>query len=172
MQLVDVTMDVLRQHGVKHLVTVANFETEALRHEFEIDPDLSVTGACREGEAVAIASGLVAGGERTVLCMENLGFFECLDTLRAMPRDMGISVPMFVGYCGRGSTWDEVSMVGGMVGQRVLGGDWTEPVLDATKIPYRVILPETPEAEVREILDTALAANEPFVVLLDTFDKE
>lgn len=172
MQLVDATMEVLRAEGFRHLVSVANYETEALRAEFEADADMSVTMACREGEAVAIASGLIASGTKTVLCIENLGLFESLDTLRAMPCDMGIPLPIFIGYCGRGTNvTDAMQAVGGMAGQLVLAGEWTEPVLSAVRIGCRVLLPDADETEVRQTLRDAIANPGPFAVLVDTFDR-
>ena len=170
MHLVDLTMEALRERGYDHLVTVANLETEGLRAEFAADPALNVTSACREGEGIAIASGLVAGGRRTVLCMENLGLFECLDTLRGMPTAMGIPLPIFVGYLGRGMSMEQMQEAhGGLAENTMTAYQWTEPVLSGAGIPYRVVLPTTPEDEAREALAEALDTEGPFVILVDHF---
>lgn len=171
-ELIDVTMDVVKQYGFTHLVSVANYETEALRAAFDDDPDLTVVLACREGEAVAIASGLITSGHRTVLCMENLGLFESLDTFRALPIDMHIPLPVFVGYAGRGATFEAAfEAVGGMAGQVKLAGDWTEPVLDAASIKHAVLLPDSSEEATRKTLTQAFDAQEPFIILVDNLDR-
>jgi len=168
MQLAEVAMQLIRREQFTHMVTIANFETEGLRSSFAADPDLTVIAACREGEGVAIASGLAAAGRKVVLCIENVGFFECLDTLRALPCDMSIPLPIFVGYLGRGATYDAVRpFAGGMAGHVSLAGTWTEAVLDAASIKHTTLLPDADEADARTTLEDALAADEPFVVLVD-----
>lgn len=171
-QLVDVTMELVKQYGFTHLVSVANYETEALRKEFEDDPDLTFLLACREGEAVAIASGLITAGRRTILCMENLGLFESLDTFRGIPCDMKIPLPVFVGYAGRGATVEGAfEAVGGMAGHVVLAGSWTEPILDATGIKHGLLLQDDSEEAARATVTRAFEAQEPFVVLVDNLDR-
>jgi sulfopyruvate decarboxylase TPP-binding subunit len=171
-QLVDVTMELVKQYGFTHLVSVANYETEALRKEFEADPDLNFLMACREGEAVAIASGLITAGHRTILCMENLGLFESLDTFRGIPCDMKIPLPVFVGYAGRGATVDAAfEAVGGMAGHVVLAGTWTEPILNATGIKHHLLLQDDSEEAARATVTQAFEAQEPFVVLVDNLDR-
>jgi sulfopyruvate decarboxylase subunit alpha len=173
MTLLDVTTNVLREHGITHLVTVANFETAGLRSWFEDDPDRAVTAACREGEAGAIASGLVAGGRRAVLSMENLGLFECLDTLRGLPCAMDIPLPIFIGYHGRGAgEEDAFELVGGLAGNMSITGAWTEPILNSVAIPNRVLLPDASEEEARAALTEAVSADGPFVILVDSLNKE
>lgn len=171
-QLVDVTMELVKQYGFTHLVCVANYETETLRKAFEDDPDLTYLLACREGEAVAIASGLITAGHRTILCMENLGLFESLDTFRGIPCDMKIPLPVFVGYAGRGATMEAAfEAVGGMAGHVVLAGTWTEPVLEATNIKHGLLLQDNSEEATRETLTQAFDAQEPFVILVDNLDR-
>ena len=173
MALLDVTLRVLREQGVTHLVTVANHETQGLRQSFEEDPDRSVTSACREGEAVAIACGLIAGGKSTVLSMENLGLFECLDTLRGLPCAMDIPLPIFIGYLGRAATPSELSKLLGNYSEHVyLAGQWTEPILTAAGIAYRVLPSSVSEAEARAALAEALTAQGPFAILVDHLNEE
>jgi sulfopyruvate decarboxylase TPP-binding subunit len=172
-QLLDVAMDLVEEYGFTHLISVANYETEALRKAFDSHPDLTAMLACREGEAVAIASGLITAGHRTILCMENLGLFESLDTFRGIPCDMHIPLPVFVGYAGRGATFDAAwGAVGGMAGHVELAGKWTEPLLDAAGIKHALLLQDSSEEATREILTRAFDAQEPFVILVDTLDKE
>lgn len=172
MSLLELTTKALRDADVTHIVTVANLETAALYEQFRAEPDLTVIDTCREGEAVAIASGLNLGGRRACLSMENFGLFECLDTLRALPYDMQIGIPVFVGYTGRGATPDQIEpYVGNINTQVVAAGEWTEPVLKATGIEYELLLEENGDEANRAIMASALAAGRPFALLVDTFDE-
>jgi sulfopyruvate decarboxylase TPP-binding subunit len=169
--LLDITLELVQERGFTHLVSVANYETEALRKAFEDDPDLTFVLACREGEAVAMASGLVASGHPTILCMENLGLFESLDTFRGIPCDMKIPLPVFVGYAGRGASHDAAfEAVGGMAGHVVLAGAWSEAILDAIDFKHAVLPQDSPESVAREALTRAFDAQEPFVILVDSLD--
>ncbi|QGG40331.1 hypothetical protein [Aeromicrobium yanjiei] len=165
-------MELAKDYKFTHLVSVANYETEALRAAFDDDPDMTVILACREGEAVALASGLVTSGHRTILCMENLGLFESLDTFRGLPCDMHIPLPVFVGYAGRGATLEGAfEAVGGMAGHVKLAGDWTEPILDATNIKHALLLQDDSEEAARATVTQAFDAQEPFVILVDNLDR-
>ena len=168
----DATIEVLQRHNVSHLVTIANHETEGLRTRFNDDPRLTVVSACREGEGVALACGLVAGGRPTVLCMENLGLFECLDSLRGLAYVMGVPLPIFVGYHGRGADLVSAKVgVGGLATNMVSAGEWTEPVLKGTGIPYGVVLPDWAPAAVGALVERACTTDGPFVVLVDNFEE-
>ncbi len=173
MSLLDVAFDSMRAGGIRHLVTVANFETQGLRRRFEEDPDCTVTSACREGEAVAIACGLVATGVRTALSMENLGLFECLDTIRGMACVMEVPLPIVVGYLGHGvSEADAKAMVGGFFGQLTTSGAWTEPVVEATGIPHHVISADASVDATSAAFTDAVQATSPFIVVVDHLNEE
>lgn len=173
MPILDVAFKSMRAAGIRHLVTVANFETEGLRKRFENDPDCQVTAACREGEAIAIACGLIAAGVPTVLSMENLGLFECLDTLRGMACVMEVPLPIFVGYLGHGiSLEDAKKMVGGFFGQLTTSGAWTEPVVAGTGVPHRLLSANASDETTAKVLSEALGAKEPFIVIVDHLNEE
>lgn len=127
---------------MRHLVSVANGESAPLYFACREDPAFTVIDACREGEAVGIASGLYLGGARPLLSMENFGIFECLDSLRALPIDMGIPLLLLVGYTARpkpGYLEALEARLGNAATQASLAGRWTEPFLDAAGIPHFVL---------------------------------
>jgi sulfopyruvate decarboxylase TPP-binding subunit len=173
MSLLELTMEALQENDIDHMVSVANLEGAALYKEYQDAPDLMVIDACREGEAVGIAAGLTMAGKRACLSVENFGLFESLDTLRALPCDMGIGIPIFVGFTGRESAVDVLEpFVGNMATHVVLAGEWTERVLDATGIAYGRLLIGEEEGESRKTLETAFRADAPFALLIDTFEEE
>jgi sulfopyruvate decarboxylase subunit alpha len=171
MSLLEVTMETMKQAGVTHVVIVANGENAAIDAAARQDPDIEVVDTCREGEAVALASGLALGGARPVVTMENFGLFESLDTFRSLPVDFGIGLPVFVGYTGRPAPGlgDALQpILGNVTSQVLIAGEWTEPVLDAVGMPYRILAEDADEAENRSGLDAAFAAESPFALLLES----
>jgi sulfopyruvate decarboxylase subunit alpha len=128
--------------GVRHLVSVANGESAPLYFLCREDPGFTVIDACREGEAVGISAGIHLGGYRPLLSMENFGLFECLDSLRALPIDMGFPLLMLVGYTARpgpGSMEALEARLGNAATQAGLAGRWTEPFLDLAGIPHFIL---------------------------------
>jgi sulfopyruvate decarboxylase TPP-binding subunit len=52
---------------------------------------------CREGEAVAIAAGLLLGGARPLVAIQCTGFFEAGDAVRNAVHDLKLPLKMIVG---------------------------------------------------------------------------
>ena len=146
--------------GVRHLVSVANGESAPVYYLCRDDPEYTVIDACREGEAVGIASGIYLGGKRALLSMENFGIFECLDSLRALPIDMDIPLLMLVGYTARpkeGYIEALEARLGNAATQAALAGRWTEPFLDLADIPHFLL--ETPD-DARMVAEAAALSDE------------
>jgi sulfopyruvate decarboxylase subunit alpha len=162
----------MRRHGIFHLVSVANGESAPLYFRLREDPDFTVVEACREGEAVAIACGLHLGGARALLSMENFGVYESLDTLRALPIDMQIPVPLLVGYTARpkdGQREAQEAVFGNIASQALLGGRWTEPVLTTAGVPFRLLSATDSSETTAAALDEAFAAPGPSALLVERF---
>jgi sulfopyruvate decarboxylase TPP-binding subunit len=142
--------EALRSAGLRWLVSVANGEGFKLYEACRADQEFFVISACREGEAIAIGAGLRLGGQIPVVSMENLGLFECLDTIRALPVDMRIPMLLMIGYVGRGgaaSAEQLTARFGNSGSQVAIAGDWTERVLALSGIPCRVLDGPGTEAE-------------------------
>ncbi len=52
---------------------------------------------CREGEAVAIAAGLLLGGAKPLVAIQCTGFFEAGDAVRNVAHDMKLSLKLIIG---------------------------------------------------------------------------
>ena len=170
--MVDLFVTALRAAGILHFVSVANGESAPLYFRLRDETDFTVIDACREGEAVAIASGLHLGGRRAMLSMENFGLYECLDTLRAMPIDMQIPLPVLVGYTARpkpGSVEFWEGRFGNIASQAMLAGRWTERLLDAIDQPYSVVDRASDDAVITGQLDAATGAPAPHFLLVESF---
>jgi sulfopyruvate decarboxylase TPP-binding subunit len=161
----------LHSAGVRWLVCVANGEGLKLYEACRADPDFSIISACREGEAIGIGAGLYLGGQIAMVSLENLGLFECLDTVRALPVDMRIPMLLMIGYAGRGgaSAAERLTAKFGNSGSQVaIAGAWTERVLALADIPCRVLDGAGAEAEfVSWAVKTATAKGSAVALLFE-----
>src|SRR5207244_12651604 len=84
----------------------------------------------REGEAWEIAAGLHLGGANPLVLIQCTGLFESGDALRNVVHDWKLPIFAIIGYRS-------------FLNQETLPGDtclvFTEPILDAWKIDYRLI---------------------------------
>jgi sulfopyruvate decarboxylase TPP-binding subunit len=58
---------------------------------------LKLVRACREGEAVGIAAGLMLGGASPVVMIQCTGFFEAGDAIRNVAYDLALPLKLIVG---------------------------------------------------------------------------
>jgi len=89
----------LKACGVTHVVWVPDSELGAL--EGHLDPGLHLVRACREGEAMAIAGGLILGGAKPVVICQCTGFFEAGDAFRNVAKDLRLPLFILIGHRNR-----------------------------------------------------------------------
>jgi sulfopyruvate decarboxylase subunit alpha len=162
----------LRRHEIFHLVTVANAEGAELYFRLREEPDFTIVETCREGEAVALATGLFLGGIRPLLSLENFGLFEALDTFRGLPMDIGIPLPLLIGHTGMpedGAVEAYDEMYGNIGSQALLGGVWTKPLLDVIGVPATYLAPAAEPEVVAAAMDDTFAATTPSALLIKGF---
>ena len=125
--------DLLERLGVTHVVTVPDSTIGQWQPPIERRGRVRLVRVCREGEAWQVAAGLYLGGALPVLMIQCTGFFESGDALRNAVHDFKLPLFSFVGYRS-------------YLNQDTLPGDtclvFTEPVLDAWQIDYRLITSE------------------------------
>ena len=170
--MIDLFLEEMRAADIRHFVSVANGESAPLYFRLRQEPDFTVIDACREGEAVAIATGLNLGGRRSMLSMENFGLYESLDTFRSMATDWGVPIPVIIGYTARpkpnfAQAWSD--RYGEIASQAIRGGVWTETVLDALSLPYALIEKEGDPDTNRKHLTDAINASGPYFLLTESF---
>ena len=116
--------------GITHVVTVPDSTIGQWDDAIAGLPDVELIRVCREGEAWAVAAGLHLGGKRPLVLIQCTGFFESGDSLRNALHDWKLPIPSLIGYRS-------------YLNQDTIPGDtclvFTEPLLDAWKIPYRLI---------------------------------
>ena len=116
--------------GVTHVVTVPDSTIGKWGDAIEKSSALRLVRVCREGEAWAVAAGLHFGGARPVVLIQCTGLFESGDSLRNIVHDWKLPIFSVIGYRS-------------FLNQDTLPGDtclvFTEPLLDAWKIDYKLI---------------------------------
>ena len=119
---------VLTELGVTHVITVP--DSTIGRWESAIEQRIRLVRVCREGEAWQVAAGLHLGGATPLVMIQCTGLFESGDALRNVLHDWKLPVFSIIGYRS-------------YLDQAKLPGDtclvFTEPILDAWKIDYRLI---------------------------------
>ena len=114
----------LDRMAVSHVVWLPDSTLGQWEPAMRAAPNLRLVNVCREGEAWPIAAGLHLGGARPT------GLFEAGDALRNTVHDYRVPLFAIVGYRS-------------YLNQTTLPGDtclkFTEPILDAWKLDYRLI---------------------------------
>lgn len=121
----------LEDCGVTHVVWIPDSDLGRWQNDLENSPQLRLVRACREGEAIAVAAGLILGGQKPIVCMQCTGFFEAGDTLRNVVHDLHLPLFTLIGVRSyfahqQGKTRDSAPV-------------FTEPILQAWQIPYTIL---------------------------------
>jgi sulfopyruvate decarboxylase subunit alpha len=118
----------LKDCGVTHVVWIPDSELGLWEPALRADPALTLVRVCREGEAIAVAAGLLLGGKRPVVMVQCTGLFEAGDALRNIVHDLRLPLFLVVGVRSyyahqEGKSADSCPV-------------FTEPFLRAWQVPY------------------------------------
>src|SRR5437763_11734962 len=114
--------------GVTHVVWVPDSEIGRWEEALAAGAGPRLVRVCREGEAIAVAAGLLLGGARPIVAIQCTGLFEAGDSLRNFVHDLKLPLFFVVGVRSyhahrKGQSADTCPV-------------FTEPVLRAWNIPY------------------------------------
>jgi sulfopyruvate decarboxylase subunit alpha len=148
----------LKDCGVTHVAWVPDSELGAWEPALKTATGLQLIRVCREGEAIAIAGGLLLGGKRPLVMMQCTGFFDAGDALRNVIYDLKLPLFLVVGLRGyyaaqRGPTGDTCPT-------------FAEPILKTWKIPYKLFANERTAGDLADEYRRAQAEQRPGAVLL------
>ncbi len=117
--------------GVSHVVWIPDSTIGTWEAALLAAPGLDLVRVCREGEAMAVAAGLLLGGKKPVVLIQCTGLFEAGDALRNVVHDLRLPLFVVVGvrsyYAHQQGTSADTCPV------------FTEPILRAWQIPYIVL---------------------------------
>ena len=148
----------LKQCGVTHVIWIPDSELGMWEPALSSDAELRLIRVCREGEAVAVAAGLLLGGRRPVVAIQCTGLFEAGDTLRNAVHDMKLPLFTIVGLRGyyayqQKKTSDTCPV-------------FTEPILKAWQIPYTIFDRRHTAIDLSQVYRQAQAENRAAIVCL------
>ena len=116
--------------GVTHVVWLPDTESKFMYDAIGAEPSLTLVPICREGEGPAVAVGLIAGGKKPVVLIQNTGFFESGDSIRGICLDLKLPMLLMIGY--RGYNGPSQAM-------QDSAGVFLEPMLKTWGIPYHIV---------------------------------
>ena len=147
----------LTRMGITHVVTIADSTIGAWHPAIEASSELRLVRVCREGEAWAVAAGLWLGGATPLVMIQCTGLFESGDALRNVVHDWRMPIFSVIGYRS-------------YLNQTTLPGDtclvFTEPVLDAWRIDWRLITAPSQLDEIRAHYIACRDASKPGAALI------
>jgi len=122
--------EVLEELGVTHVVTVPDSTIGQWQDAIERRGCTRLVRVCREGETWEVAAGLHLGGANPLVLIQCTGLFESGDAIRNVLHDWKLPIFSIIGYRS-------------YLSQETLPGDtclvFTEPVLDAWRIDYKLL---------------------------------
>jgi sulfopyruvate decarboxylase subunit alpha len=86
-----------KKNGITHVVYLPDSETNWMYQLMEAEPSIDLVSVTREGETIAIAAGIIAGGKKPVVLIQNTGLFESGDSIRGIALDCALPVVMLIG---------------------------------------------------------------------------
>lgn len=151
-------VELFTQMGVTHVVALPDSTLGQWDHAIASSGTLRLIRVCREGEAWAIAAGLDLGGARPIVMIQCTGLFESGDSLRNAVYDYRIPLFAVIGYRSYLLNPDE----------RIKDSaqKFTEPILKAWEIDYRLIDSPDKKPEILEHYRRCRAAVRPGGVLI------
>ena len=155
---VDAVIGGLKRAGVSVVCYLPDSLLKELYPALDADPELRVIRVTNEGEGAAICGGVFLSGKRAALVMENSGVRAAAEPLARLGLGAGIPVIMLMSYrgeLGENNWW------------AIPHGITMEPVLDALRVPYRVVREEEKiERAITDAYDWSYASYHHSAVVL------
>ncbi len=148
----------LKDCGITHVVWIPDSELGTWNQALSTTPEIRLIRVCREGEAIAVAAGLLLGGQRPLVVIQCTGLFEAGDALRNIIHDLKLPLFLVVGLRSyhahrRGATRDSCPV-------------FAEPIMRAWQIPYVLLDERHTAADLAAAYRQAQAENRAGAVLL------
>lgn len=148
----------IRECGITHAIWIPDSELGTWEPALKTCPEISLIRVCREGEAIAVAGGLLLGGKRPIVLIQCTGLFEAGDALRNIVHDLKLPLFLVVGVRSyyahqQGKSRDTCPI-------------FTEPILKAWQIPYAVLDHQSTAADLAKAYRQAQAEKRAGAVLV------
>ncbi len=148
---------VLDELGITHVVTVPDSTIGQWQSAIEDRGRARLVRVCREGESWEVAAGLYLAGARPIVMIQCTGLFESGDAIRNVLHDWKLPIFAIIGYRS-------------YLNQETLPGDtclvFTEPILDAWRIDYRLLTEPTQLAAIAEHHRACASEGKPGAIVV------
>jgi sulfopyruvate decarboxylase subunit alpha len=155
---VDAVISGLKRAGVSIVCYLPDSLFKELYPALDADPDIRTVRVTNEGEGAAICGGVFLSGKRAALVMENSGLRAAAEHLARLGLGAGIPVIMLMSYrgeLGENNWW------------AIPHGITMEPLLEALRVPYRIVREEEKvERAIADAFDWSYAAYHHSAVVI------
>ncbi|MBI4200947.1 MAG: hypothetical protein HY531_01495 [Chloroflexi bacterium] len=153
----ETVVEEFKKNGVTHVVWLPDSETNFLYLLMVAEPTLDLVTVSREGQAISTAAGLVTGGKKPVVLIQNTGMMEAGDSIRGWGIMMDTPLVLMVGY--RGWTRHGVNPPSDVA-------NFTQPFLHALGIHYYLIEDDADAPRISLAFEEAERTRRPVAVLV------
>lgn len=151
----------LKAANVEFVVALPDITTsDGLLWPLSRDGDLTLVRLCKEDEGVSICAGLAVTGKRSVLLMQNTGYLDSVNAIRAVAVESERPVCMIVGLLSKEP--DLKPAQSGRYAVRIM-----EPMIDLMGIDRIGIETDEDVAALGPAIDRAYATSRPMVALIE-----
>jgi sulfopyruvate decarboxylase subunit alpha len=133
--------------------------SEGLLWPLSRDPELHLVRLCKEDEGVSICAGLAFCDRRSVLLMQQTGFLDSINAIRAIAVEYAQPICMLIGLQGKEP--DRLPSQSAKYAVRII-----EPILDVLGIAYLNIETASDVAKLAPAIETAYARSSPLAALI------
>jgi sulfopyruvate decarboxylase TPP-binding subunit len=151
-------LDQLKDCGITHIVWLPDSESRFMYDSLLSRKEFTLVPVCREGEAIAIAMGLLLGGKKAVVLHQNTGFFESGDSVRGLALDLHLPLLLLIGYRG----WRRDCPITDSAAL------FTEPILKAWNITHYLVENDRDTGKIAIAYEEAHKTQKPVVILIGT----
>ncbi len=150
----------LKSAGVGFVVALPDIVTsDGLLWPVSRDPDFRLVRICKEDEGIAICTGLAFAGKRSALLIQQTGFLDSVNAIRAVAVEYEQPVVMLVGLQGK-----EPGVAPSK--SKKVSVNIVEPILDAMGIARHLIETDIDVAAIAPAIEKAYALSRPVCILI------
>jgi sulfopyruvate decarboxylase subunit alpha len=150
--------DALKHCGVRLMSALPETWLVHLIRLAEEDPEMTLVRLAKEEEGVGISAGAHFAGVKSAMLMQNHGFLASINGIVSFAHLYKIPLLMLISYRGAFGERDP---------WQTQGGNVTEPLLQALRIPYyKLDSPDLVERRIREGQTLAESSLQPVALLL------
>lgn len=148
----------LKECGVSHVIWIPDSHLGTWEPALLAEPGLRLVRVCREGEAIAVAAGLLIGGKKPVVMIQCTGLFEAGDALRNIVHDLKLPLFLIVGLRSH------FAAMKGKVADTC--PTFSEPIVKTWQVPYALFTEKETGADLASAYRQAQAERRAGVVLI------